>query len=99
MHKLKQLLCFEQVLIQPDYAQPFQLQTDLSQYGMGAVLSQKNETGQKFVVSFASRSCNAAERNYNAYDGESLAMVWVVQHFRQYLISSSFRLLTDHAAL
>ena len=66
---------------------------------MGAVLRQKDKTGQEFVVAFASRNCNAAERNYSAYNGESLEVVWAVQHFRHYLIGSSFRLLTDHAAL
>ena len=57
---------------------------------MGAVLSQKDEEGKEFVVAYASRSCNTAERNYSAYDGESLAVVWVVQHFRHYLIGSLF---------
>ena len=50
-------------------------------------------------MAYASRSCNSTERNYNSYDGESLVVVWAVQHFRHYLIGSEFLLLTDHAAL
>ena len=82
-----------------NYTRPFQLQTDWSQDGVGAVLIHYDEAGQEFVVAFASRSCNDAERNYSAYDGESLAAVWAVQHFRHYLIGSPFLLLTDHKAL
>ena len=66
---------------------------------MGAVLSQLDEGGKEFVVAYASRSCNSAERNYSSYDGESLAVVWAVQHFRYYFIGSKFLLLTDHATL
>ena len=86
MEKLQQLLCSQRVLRRPDYTRPFHLRTDWSQDGVGAVLSQHDEAGQEFVVAFASRSCNDAERNYNAYDGESLAVVWAIQHFRHYLI-------------
>ena len=39
MQKLQQLLCSEPVLRRPDYTWPFQLQTEWSQDGVGAVLS------------------------------------------------------------
>jgi hypothetical protein len=42
--KLKEIMCKEPVLRQPDYNKQFILQTDTSAYGMGAVLSQQGET-------------------------------------------------------
>ena len=99
MQHLKDALYSDPVLRRPDYAQPFRLMTDWSQAGVGAVLSQLDSKGQEFAVAYASRSCNAAEKNYCSYDGESLAVVWAAHHFRHYLIGTSFTLITDHQAL
>ena len=63
------------------------------------MLSQLDEKGQEFGVAYASRSCNAAEKNYRSYDGESLAVVWATHHYRHYLIGTSFTLIPDHQAL
>jgi len=49
-----------------------------------------------FVVAYASRSNNATESHYSSYEGECLAMVWVVAHFRCYLFGTQFTLVTDH---
>ena len=99
LEELKGALCSEPILKRPDFKLPFILCTDLSQQGLGAVLSQKPEGGQEHVVAYASRSCNPAEKNYSSYDGESLVVVWAVRHFRQYLMGSPFTLYTDHRAL
>ena len=40
--KLQELLCVSPVLRNPDFAQPFVLQTDASDRGVGAVLSQRD---------------------------------------------------------
>ncbi|CAI6004936.1 unnamed protein product [Closterium sp. NIES-64] len=76
---------------------PFVLYTDWSSTGMGAILSQQ-EGGEK-VVAFASRSCNPAEANYSSYEGEGVAAVWAVGHFRVYLQGRPFTLVTDHQPL
>ena len=86
LEELKGALCSEPILKRPDFKLPFILCTDWSQQGLGAVLSQQPEGGQEHVVAYTSRSCNPAERNYSSYDGESLAVVWAIRHFRQYLI-------------
>ncbi|GJP58279.1 hypothetical protein CLOP_g22986 [Closterium sp. NIES-67] len=77
---------------------PFTLYTDWSSMGMGAVLCQEVE-GEERVVAYANRSCIATEANYSSYEGEGLAAVWGVTHFRAYLQGQRFTLITDHQPL
>ena len=56
--KLKEALCSEPVLQRRDFKRKFVLSTDWSRLGIEAVLSQVDEEGNKYAVSFASRSCN-----------------------------------------
>ena len=60
-------------------------------------MSQTDDDGIEYTIAFASRSCNNAERNYNSFHGECLAVFWAVQHFRQFLFGKPFALITDHA--
>ena len=75
------------------------LATDWSKKGMGAVLSQIDVEGKEHPVSYASRTCNPAEKNYGSCKGECLAVVWATKHFREYLFGTPFTLITDHEAL
>ena len=65
--------------------------------GIGAV--QGDEKGNECAISFASRSSNEVEKNYNSYDGECKAVVWGGVYFREYLFGHSFQILTDHQPL
>jgi len=87
------------VLRRPDARRPFQLHTDWSMLGIGAVLTQKDNDGKEYVIAYASRSNNDAEAKYSSYEGECLAVVWAVTHFRPYLYGQSFTLVTDHQPL
>ena len=97
--KLQQALTTYPVLRPPDYSVPFVLQTDWGQPGIGAVLSQQPEQAGEYVVAFASRSNNRAESNHSSYEGECLAAVWAITHFRHYLYGRHFTLSTDHQPL
>ena len=52
---LKGLLCSQPILKSPDFEQGFILQTDASERGIGAVLSQRNDAGAEHPVAFYSR--------------------------------------------
>ncbi|GFX70273.1 retrovirus-related Pol polyprotein from transposon 297 [Trichonephila clavipes] len=82
------------VLKFPDFKKPFELFTEASSLGLGAVLNQK----QRPVV-FASRTLSAAERNYTVTEMECLAVVWALNKFGTYLGSLPIKVITDHAAL
>lgn len=96
---LKQKLTEAPILRRPDYTRPFELHTDWSHVGLGAVLAQRDDQGREYVVAYASRSNNRAEANYSSYQGECLAAVWAVQHFRVHLYGRRFTLVTDHEPL
>lgn len=58
-----------------------------------------HDEGREFVVAYASRSNNSAKAKYSSYEGECLAAVWAVAHFRCYLFGNPFILITDHQPL
>ena len=88
------------VLGYPDFSCPFELQTDASLQGLGAILSQRDETGTSHVITFASRSLQLSEQlmwNYSSAKLELLALKWVVmEKFRDY---PKFTVYTDNNPL
>jgi hypothetical protein len=96
---IKEKLTQAPILRRPDYSRPFELHTDWSGAGLGAVLIQRDDQGQEYVIAYASRSNNRMERNYSNYAGKCLAAGWGVSHFRVYLCGRLFVLLTDHEPL
>ncbi|KAG1941393.1 interleukin-1 receptor accessory protein-like 1-A [Pimephales promelas] len=96
--QLKAALIDAPVLAYPDPNQPFLVDTDASNVGVGAVLSQRGENGER-VVAYYSCSLSRPERNYCVTRRELLAVVLAVRHFRPYLLGTRFTLRTDHASL
>jgi len=97
--KLKQLLISPPILGYADYSLPFELHTDASKLGLGAVLYQE-QNGVKRVISYASRSLKCSETNYPAHKLEFLALKWAVtEKFHEYLYGSKFTVLTDNNPL
>ena len=95
---LKAALAHSPVLQYPDPQQPFVLDTDASDHGIGAVLSQTID-GEERVVAYYSRSLSAPERNYCTTRKELLAVVDSVRQFHAYLYGAKFTIRSDHSAL
>jgi hypothetical protein len=73
------------VLQQPDFTKPFFVLTDVSAYGVGAILSQKGGSiGQKpklHPVTYYSATFTEMECNYDIYDQELLAIMKAITHW------------------
>ncbi|XP_064552259.1 LOW QUALITY PROTEIN: uncharacterized protein LOC135438069 [Drosophila montana] len=98
LRQLKDSLTTAPVLACPDFSAKFVLQTDASEYGLGAELTQTIE-GQERVIAYASRKLLKAEVNYSATEKECLAIVWSIRKLRCYLEGYRFDVVTDHLAL
>lgn len=95
---LKAKLTEAPVLACPDFTKTFILQTDASNYGLGAVLTQELDNVER-VIAYASRHLKQAEKNYSATEKECLAILWGIRHMRPYLEGYQFIVITDHLAL
>jgi hypothetical protein len=56
-------------------------------------LLQKKEDSKKHPIAYYSKTLSAAERNYDVYDLELLAIVNVLDHWRQYLAGSPHKII------
>jgi hypothetical protein len=78
----------------------FRVEEDASGYAMGVVLSQMINGKWRPIV-FMSKSFNEAERNYEIYDKEMLAIMKALEEWQQFLIGveEEFEVWTDHLNL
>ena len=97
--ELKERLTTTPILAFPDFSHTFILDTDASDYGIGAVLSQVAADGGEKVIAYASQVLSKPERNYCVTHREMLAAVFFTDHFRQYLLGRQFSLRTDHQSI
>lgn len=86
------------VLAYPTSEDAFVLDTDASNTGIGAVLSQKQE-GEERVIAYFSRCLTRSEWQYCVTRKELLALVTAVRHFHHYVCGRHFKVRTDHGAL
>jgi len=98
MQSLKETLMSSPVLALPKDEGVYVLDTDASNFSIGAVLSQ-NQNGEERVIAYASKVLSRSERNYCVTRREMLAAVYYMRAFRQFFIGRKFLIRTDHAAL
>lgn len=81
------------ILVLPDFAETFELHSDASKLGIGAVLSQRGR-----LTAYYSEKLAGARSRYTTYDVEFYAIVQVI-NWRQYLVHREYILFTDHDPL
>jgi hypothetical protein len=83
------------IMKRPYFNKVFIIHIDWKALGIRAILGQLDDEGKEYVIAYASRN-NKAKSNYSSYEGECLAIVWVVIHFRPCLYGTNFTLYTNH---
>ena len=92
--KLKEALTSPPVLAMPDFAKPFTVECDASEFALGGILTQDGRP-----VAYESRVLSPAEQNYDTPDRECLAVVHCYQVWRCYLEGVESTCVTDHHPL
>ena len=96
--RLKESLITAPVLAYPLPQGQLILDTDASNTGIGAVLSQEQD-GQEKVIGYASKTLSKSERAYCTTYKELLAVVKFCKHFKSYVWGQPLIVRTDHASL
>ena len=98
--KLRQAFFKAPILHHFDLERHIRIETDVSGYAIGRVLSQltSNDSGRWHPVVFFSRKMIPTETRYKTHDGELLAIVEAFKTWRHYLEGSRHEVLvlTDH---
>ncbi len=79
----------------------FEMEVDASSFAIGATLSQQDKLQRWHPVAYFLETLLEAERNYDIYDRELLAIVKSLRHWRTYLAGAPHQIVihTDHANL
>ena len=96
--ELKAYLTTAPIVSAPNWKLPFEVMCDASDLAVGAVLGQRAE-GKPYVVYYARKTLNEAQRNYTTTEKELMAVVYTLDKFRAYLLGAEIIILTDHSAL
>lgn len=92
--KLKQKMNEAPVLSLPDFSIPFIVETEASNWGMGAVLQQ-----QGHPIAYISKAFGPRNQALSVYERELLAITFAMTKWRHYLEQGKFFIKTDHESI
>ena len=82
-----------------DLSKEFIIYADASGYAMGAILAQKDDNGNEYVVMFANKRFNKHQELMPISLKECLSIMFGIEIFKDYLHDKQFTIITDHKAL
>ena len=91
---LKLALMAAPVLALPDFQVQFDIHTDASGVGIGAVLSQRGHP-----IAYLSKGLSSTAQSLSTYEKECLALILAVEKWKPYLQHKPFTIYTDHKSL
>ncbi|OWZ01386.1 reverse transcriptase [Phytophthora megakarya] len=93
--ELKSRLTAPPVLAHPDFALPFHVSMDASDFAIGGYLFQRDEQGER-IITYGGRKLTRAEVIYPTREKELLAALHAMRMWKVYLIDRPFYINTDH---
>ena len=97
--EIKSILTAAPVLALYDPSKGIKISADVSSFGLGGVLLQKQEDQTWRPVMFISRALTPVECRYAQIEKEALALTWACEQFSDYIVGKSIIAETDHKPL
>ena len=97
--KIKTIVAHAPSLKGPVFDKDFILYTFASDDSLAAVLTQKEDGGDEFPISFMSTGLQGAELNYPAIDKQAYAVFKAVKQFRPYILKNRTKVIVPYPAV
>ena len=98
VEQLKQALQKAPFLDYPNDTDLYTLSTEASLFGIGAIISQRQQWGER-VIAYASKTLSKSQQDNSATKRKLFAIVYFTQHFTNYLLGQKALIVTNHRAL
>lgn len=97
--EIKNKMCETPVLAYYNPSKQIIISADASSYGIGGCLIQQDESGNREIVAYTSRTMTQTERYYAQIEREALGLTWAAEKFSDYITGLRVILETDHKPL
>ena len=94
MQKLKVAIATAPILYIVDPNKPFVVETDASNFAVGAVLTQEGRP-----IAFESKKLDHAQQNYSVYERQLYAIVHALKKWKHYLYGAKVMIVFDHESI
>ena len=91
---MKSIVATDALLAYPNPNQPFDVETNTSDYQLGAMIKQNG-----CPIAYYSRKLNSAQKNYTTIEKELLSIIETFREFCSILLGSKVCIYTDHQNL